>query len=57
VLADMKRWQVSAVVVGPCREHDALVVFYTGLLGRPPRTTEGVDLWEGVAAQLTASGA
>jgi hypothetical protein len=43
--ADFVRWRVGSVVVGPMPNQAAMVGFLTELLGRPPRTVDGVHLW------------
>jgi len=43
--ADLHYWRVSTVVVGPMPNHDAMVAFFTDLLGRPPVEDQGVDAW------------
>jgi hypothetical protein len=45
LLADLDRWQVAAVIVGPMAHRDQVVDLYTELLGKPPQWTEGVALW------------
>jgi hypothetical protein len=45
LLADLDRWQVAAVIVGPMAHRDQVVGLYTDLLGGPPQWTEGVALW------------
>jgi dolichyl-phosphate beta-glucosyltransferase len=45
LLADLDRWQVAAVIVGPMAHRDQVVGLYTELLGKPPQWTEGVALW------------
>jgi hypothetical protein len=40
--------EVDAVVVGPMGNRDAMVEFFTDLLGRGPRRTGGVEVWLGV---------
>jgi hypothetical protein len=45
LLADLDRWQVAAVIVGPMAHRDQVVSLYTDLLGQPPNWTEGVAVW------------
>ena len=45
LLADLDRWHVAAVIVGPMSHRDAVIALYTGLLGQPPELTGGVALW------------
>jgi hypothetical protein len=55
-MAELRERQVRAVVVGPCPGRDQIVTFFTGLLGRPPQQSGGVDVWWGVDAATAASG-
>ncbi|HVA21518.1 MAG TPA: hypothetical protein VNN74_05425 [Candidatus Micrarchaeia archaeon] len=41
----LRRHRVSAVVVGPGPRRGEEVRLFEGLLGRPPRREEGVDVW------------
>jgi hypothetical protein len=43
--ADFVRWRVGSVVVGPMPNQAAMVGYLTELLGRPPQTVDGVQLW------------
>jgi len=43
--ADLRRWRVSAVVVGPMPNRTATVTFLTGLFHHRPRVVGGVQLW------------
>ena len=45
LLAELRRDQVQTVIVGPFSEHTRMVEFFTRLLGRPPETVDGVDVW------------
>jgi hypothetical protein len=45
LLAELRRDRVQTVIVGPFSEHDRMVDFFTRLLGRPPETLDGVDVW------------
>jgi hypothetical protein len=47
--ADLGRWQVTTVVVGPMPHRDATVGFLGTLLGRPPLEDQGVEVWWDVA--------
>ena len=44
-LQDLSAFGVRAVVVGPSPGHDQIVQYLTGLLGRPPAQSGGVDVW------------
>jgi hypothetical protein len=43
--ADFVRWRVGSVVVGPMPNQAVMVGYLTELLGRPPQTVDGVQLW------------
>jgi hypothetical protein len=48
LVADLERWQVGTVVVGPMDAsftEATMVRFFTDLLGRPPERTAGVWVW------------
>lgn len=45
LLDELRRWQVTTVIVGPMENRTAMVDFFTRLLGTPPVSTGGVDLW------------
>ena len=48
LVADLARWQVGTVVVGPMDTppiEATMVQFLTGLLGRPPERVAGVRVW------------
>ncbi|HEY8680979.1 MAG TPA: hypothetical protein VIN01_07985 [Candidatus Dormibacteraeota bacterium] len=45
VFAELRHWNVSAVVVGPMGQRAKMVEFFTDLLGAPPDEVEGVSLW------------
>jgi hypothetical protein len=46
ILAELHRWQIGAVIVGPMPRHrDEVVQFVTALLGRAPASEQGVDMW------------
>ena len=47
---DMRAMKIAAVVVGPMGNREAMVAFFTDLLGREPRRTGGVELWTDVEA-------
>jgi hypothetical protein len=54
---DLRAWAVSAVVVGPMPHRVTMIALFTELLGRPPATRGGVELWTGVDAALASSAA
>jgi hypothetical protein len=45
IAEDFATWQVGSVVLGPMDNRQAMHGFLTDLLGRPPATAGGVDLW------------
>jgi hypothetical protein len=49
LIADLVRWNVGTIVLGPDRDQAAIAQLVTTLLGRPPRTTGGVLVWYDVA--------
>jgi len=44
-LADLRRWRVRTVLVGPMGRQDQMVDFFTTLLGRPPVLEKGAAFW------------
>jgi hypothetical protein len=52
VRADLRRWNVAAVVVGPMSHRDQAVALVSAALGRAPEHTDGVDVWWDVPAAL-----
>jgi hypothetical protein len=55
VFAELRSWNVSAVVVGPMGQRTKMVEFFTDLLGAPPDEVEGVSLWTNLPAASPAS--
>ncbi len=45
VSADLDRWQVRTVIVGPMYNQAAMVGFFASLLGREPQPLGGVYVW------------
>jgi hypothetical protein len=45
LLAELRRDRVETVIVGPFSEHTRMVDFFTRLLGSPPESVDGVDVW------------
>ena len=45
IAADLERWRVASVVLGPMPHRPAMAGFLTDLLGRPPERLAGVALW------------
>jgi hypothetical protein len=45
IAADLARWRVATVVLGPMPHRRVMAGFLTDLLGRPPEHLAGVDLW------------
>jgi hypothetical protein len=52
IRADLRRWNVEAVVVGPMAHRDQSVALMTTVLGRRPVQDGGVDVWWDVPAAL-----
>ncbi len=48
LLADLHRWQVSDIIVGPMANQETAVALLTDLLHGPPLTVGGVALWDGL---------
>jgi hypothetical protein len=46
VYGELRDWGVTAIVVGPMRNQEPMVAFFTLLTGSPPLPTGGVYLWE-----------
>ncbi|HVU73221.1 MAG TPA: hypothetical protein VHE83_09715 [Mycobacteriales bacterium] len=45
---DLQAWDTTAIVLGPCPEHDLLLGLVTEIVGRAPVEQDGVDVWTGV---------
>jgi hypothetical protein len=45
IAADLARWRVATVVLGPMPHRRAMAGFLGDLLGRPPEHLAGVELW------------
>jgi hypothetical protein len=45
LLADLRRWKVGAVVVGPMAHQDDMVHLFVDLLNRAPDSVGGVYVW------------
>jgi hypothetical protein len=45
VLAELRHWQVRAVVLGPMAGEDRVLAFLTAIMGSPPTEDGGVYLW------------
>jgi len=50
LMADLRHWDVHTVIVGPMDGHEAVAAMFTWLLGRPPETVGGVEVWWDVSA-------
>jgi hypothetical protein len=44
-LAELRRWQVQTVVLGPMAEEDRMLAFLTAIMETPPMQDGGVYLW------------
>jgi hypothetical protein len=49
IAADLERWRVGSVVLGPMPHRQTMAGFLTDLLGRPPEQLAGVELWRDAA--------
>jgi hypothetical protein len=45
VLADLRGWRVSHVIIGPMAHQDDAIALMTAVLGREPLETQGIYLW------------
>ena len=54
IAADLERWRVASVVLGPMPHRRTMAGFLTGLLGRPPERLAGVELWRDAAVSVPA---
>ncbi len=50
LMADLRHWDVRTVIVGPMDGREAVAAMFTWLLGRPPETVGGVEVWWDVSA-------
>ena len=57
VRAQLRRWDVDTVVIGPSDHQGDLVGALAGVLGRPPQRSGGVWVWSAVAAGIAADAA
>jgi hypothetical protein len=55
IARDFAAWRVDSVIVGPVANRQAMAGFLTELLGRPPETIGGVQLWRDATAERIAS--
>jgi hypothetical protein len=55
IARDFAAWRVDSVVLGPMANRQAMAGFLTELLGRPPQTIGGVQVWRDATAQPTAN--
>ena len=53
LLGELRRDRVKTLIVGPFGEHDNMVAFFTRLLGRPPESVGGVDVWWNVGRKTS----
>ena len=44
-LRDLARWHVQTIIVGPSPGHDAIVRYFTTVLGEPPSSVDGAEVW------------
>jgi hypothetical protein len=48
IARDIRAKDIREVIVGPMQHRGEMVRFFADLLGRPPESTDGVDVWRGV---------
>jgi hypothetical protein len=56
IRADLRRWNVEVIVVGPMPHRDQAVALFSAVLGRAPSAGDGVDVWWNVPATLAQIG-
>ena len=56
IAADFGTWRVGAVVLGPMANREVMAGFLTELLGAPPETVGGVEVWREAVVAGTAGG-
>jgi hypothetical protein len=44
-LAELRRWQVQTLLLGPMAGEDRMLDFLTAVMGTPPTQAGGVYLW------------
>jgi hypothetical protein len=55
IAEDLATWRVDSVVLGPMQHREAMTRFLTDLLGRPPQTIGGVQVWRNPTTERTAN--
>ena len=55
--ANLARWDVDTVVVGPMEHQATMLRFLTDLLGRPPTLVDGVYVWSDPVVELSPASA
>lgn len=48
ILSEIKSWQVQTVIVGPMKNEQPEVDFFTSVFGQAPQSVDGVYVWWGV---------
>ncbi|HXA30481.1 MAG TPA: hypothetical protein VN193_17235 [Candidatus Angelobacter sp.] len=56
ILADLRRWRVGEVLVGPMPHQADMVRLFTRVLAAPPQRTGGVYVWTTPSAVASSSG-
>ena len=45
VMGDLNAWKVQTIIVGPMRNQERMLAFFTWLTDRTPRQDGGVSIW------------
>jgi hypothetical protein len=56
ILADLRRWRVSTVVVGPMPHQADMLRLFTRVFSAPPRKSGGVYVWNAPSAAASSTG-
>lgn len=56
IFAELRHWEVDAVVVGPMGQKAKMIEFFSDLLGAPPVEVQGVALWTRVPSSPPPGG-
>jgi len=55
IAEDFATWRVDSVVLGPMQHRQAMTGFLTELLGHPPQTIGGVQVWRDATTERTTN--
>jgi hypothetical protein len=56
IAGDFATWRVGSVVLGPMRNRRVMAGFLTELVGRPPETVDGVQVWRDATVASVTGG-